>query len=106
MTGCRCAPRFEFRARRLCRRRHQASSSAVCSSSQRDDVVSKKDKRRAAAEARAAVADLRKEARQAETKLEKLNRQKATLEARQKRAGQQGPPKHQKMHSWAPTGDA
>jgi ATP-binding cassette subfamily F protein 3 len=48
----------------------------------RDDVVSKKDKRRAAAEARAAVADLRKAAKQAEAKIEKLNRQKATLEAR------------------------
>ncbi|GAB4391931.1 MAG: ABC-F family ATP-binding cassette domain-containing protein [Kiloniellaceae bacterium] len=47
---------------------------------QREEVVSKKDKRRAAAEARAAVADLRKAARQAEAQIEKLNRQKATLE--------------------------
>ncbi|MEQ9609965.1 MAG: ABC-F family ATP-binding cassette domain-containing protein [Kiloniellaceae bacterium] len=47
---------------------------------EREDVVSKKDKRRAAAEARAAVADLRKAARQAEAQLEKLNRQKDELE--------------------------
>jgi ATP-binding cassette subfamily F protein 3 len=47
---------------------------------EREDVVSKKDKRRAAAEARAAVADLRKAARQAEAQIEKLNRQKAELE--------------------------
>jgi len=47
---------------------------------ERDDLVSKKDKRRAAAEARAAVADLRKAARQAEAQLEKLNRQKDELE--------------------------
>ncbi|WP_193370848.1 ABC-F family ATP-binding cassette domain-containing protein [Pelagibius marinus] len=49
---------------------------------QRDEVVSKKDKRRAAAEARAAVADLRKAARQAEAQIEKLNKQKDALEAR------------------------
>ncbi|WP_340117964.1 ABC-F family ATP-binding cassette domain-containing protein [Pelagibius sp. 7325] len=47
---------------------------------EREDVVSKKDKRRAAAEARAAVADLRKAARQAEAQIEKLNRQKVELE--------------------------
>ncbi|HEY9549096.1 MAG TPA: ABC transporter ATP-binding protein, partial [Kiloniellaceae bacterium] len=38
--------------------------------------------RRAAAEARAAVADLRKAAREAEAELEQLNRKKAELEAR------------------------
>ena len=48
----------------------------------RDDVISKKDKRRAAAEARAAVADLRKEAKAAEARIEKLNRQLADLETR------------------------
>lgn len=47
---------------------------------QRDDMVSKKDRRRAAAEARAAVADLRKAARQAEAQIDKLNGQKAELE--------------------------
>ncbi|MEQ8354131.1 MAG: ABC-F family ATP-binding cassette domain-containing protein [Kiloniellaceae bacterium] len=66
----------------LMEQRRQERSRQRETKPQRDDVVSKKDKRRAAAEARAAVADLRKEARQAETKLEKLNRQKATLEAR------------------------
>jgi ATP-binding cassette subfamily F protein 3 len=48
----------------------------------RDDVISKRDKRRAAAEARAAVADLRKEAKAAEARIEKLNRQLADLETR------------------------
>ena len=47
---------------------------------QREEIVSKKDKRRAAAEARAAVADLRKAARQAEAEIEKLNRRKESLE--------------------------
>ncbi len=46
----------------------------------RDDTVNKKDRRRAAAEARAAVADLRKAARQAEAQIEKLDRQKKALE--------------------------
>jgi len=49
---------------------------------ERGDVVSKKDRRRAAADARAAVADLRKAARQAEALIEKLDRQKSSLEAR------------------------
>ncbi|GAB4356824.1 MAG: ABC-F family ATP-binding cassette domain-containing protein [Kiloniellaceae bacterium] len=49
---------------------------------ERDDVVSKKDKRRAAAEARAAVADLRKAVKQAEAEVDKLNRKKAELEKR------------------------
>jgi ATP-binding cassette subfamily F protein 3 len=49
---------------------------------ERDDAVSKKEKRRAAAEARAAVADLRKAAKQAEAQVERLNRQRADLEAK------------------------
>ncbi len=48
----------------------------------REEVASKKARRRPAAEARPAVADLRKAARQAEAKIEKLNRQKDTLEAK------------------------
>jgi ATP-binding cassette subfamily F protein 3 len=45
-------------------------------------AASRKDKRRAAAEARAAVADLRKAIKTAETRLEKLTRKKQALEAR------------------------
>ena len=44
--------------------------------------ASRKDQRRANAEARAAVAHLRKAARDAEARVEKLNREKAKLEAR------------------------
>ena len=43
-------------------------------------TLSKKDKRRASAAARAAVADLRKKARECEALVEKLNREKAELE--------------------------
>jgi ATP-binding cassette subfamily F protein 3 len=43
---------------------------------------SKKDKRRAAAEARAAVADLRRNIRTAESRMEKLGARKAALEAK------------------------
>ncbi|MGF1612257.1 MAG: ABC-F family ATP-binding cassette domain-containing protein [Kiloniellales bacterium] len=50
--------------------------------SDEDDQLSKKDKRRAAAEARAAVAHLRKAARDAEARIEKLNKEKQALEAR------------------------
>ena len=46
------------------------------------DQVSKKDRRRAAAEARAAVADLRKAARTAEQRIESLTREKDALEAK------------------------
>lgn len=48
----------------------------------REEVVSKKDRRRASAEARAAVADLRKAAKQAEAEVERLGKQKLTLEAK------------------------
>ncbi|MEO3429659.1 ABC-F family ATP-binding cassette domain-containing protein [Pelagibius sp. CAU 1746] len=66
----------------LLEQRRQERSRQRDDKPQRDEVVSKKDKRRAAAEARAAVADLRKAARQAEAGLEKLNRQKADLESK------------------------
>ncbi|WP_420348689.1 ABC-F family ATP-binding cassette domain-containing protein [Pelagibius sp.] len=46
------------------------------------DVVSKKDRRRASAEARAAVADLRKAAKKAEAEIDRLGKEKARLEAR------------------------
>ncbi|WP_299393058.1 ABC-F family ATP-binding cassette domain-containing protein [Pelagibius sp.] len=46
------------------------------------DTLSKKDRRRASAEARAAVADLRKAAKQAEAEIEKLGKEKARLEAK------------------------
>ncbi|HIP77748.1 MAG TPA: ABC transporter ATP-binding protein [Kiloniellaceae bacterium] len=46
------------------------------------EVLSKKDRRRASAEARAAVADLRKAAKQTEAEIEKLGKEKARLEAK------------------------
>jgi ATP-binding cassette subfamily F protein 3 len=49
---------------------------------EKNGTVSRKDKRRAAAEARNAVAHLRKAARDAEARLEKLARKKEALEAK------------------------
>jgi len=66
----------------LMEQRRQERSRQRDDKPQRGEVVSKKDKRRAAAEARAAVAGLRKETKQAEAKVERLNKQKAEIEAK------------------------
>jgi ATP-binding cassette subfamily F protein 3 len=62
---------------RRAERRRQRNDTA-----EQTKAASKKDKRRAAAEARAAVADLRREIRSAERRVEKLDAKKSALEAR------------------------
>ena len=64
------------------RRAERAATRGASREAKANDQPSKKDKRRAAAEARAAVADLRKAARTAEQRIETLTREKDALEAK------------------------
>ena len=64
------------------RRAERAATRGAGREAKANDQPSKKDKRRAAAEARAAVADLRKAARTAEQRIESLSREKDALEAK------------------------
>ena len=64
------------------RRAERAATRGAGREAKANDQPSKKDKRRAAAEARAAVADLRKAARTAEQRIEALSREKDALEAK------------------------
>jgi len=66
----------------LMEQRRQERSRQRGTKPQADDATSKKDKRRAAAEARAATADLRKAAKQAESEIERLNKKQAELAAK------------------------
>ncbi|NIA70285.1 ABC-F family ATP-binding cassette domain-containing protein [Pelagibius litoralis] len=66
----------------LMEQRRQERSRQRGEKPKRDDVVSKKDRRRAAAEARAAVADLRRACKQAEADVERLGKERDKLEAK------------------------
>jgi ATP-binding cassette subfamily F protein 3 len=70
--------RYLQEQRRAARTRSRGAKAAVV----KPGSESRKDKRRAGAQARAAVAHLRKAAKQAETRVEALAKKKAELEAR------------------------